>query len=81
MLNLFDDVAAVLSLPVQMCWTVVTLPWRVIASVVGSVAAGAEGWVGRKVRREMKTAGVVEKRGGGGSEKRRVQGRAGKKVV
>ena len=79
--NLFDDVAAVLSLPIQMCCTILTLPWRVITSLMGSVAAGPDGWVGKKVRREMKTAGVVEKRGSSGSEKRRVQGRAGKKVM
>ena len=81
LVNLFDDVTAVLSLPIQMCWTILTLPWRVGASLVGSVTAGADGWVGKKVRREMKTAGVVDKRGGSGSEKRRVQGRPGKKVA
>lgn len=81
MFDLFDDVAAVVSLPIQIFWTVVTLPWRVVASLVGSVVAGAEGWVGKKVRREMRTAGVVEKRGGSGSEKRRAPGRAGKKVM
>ena len=80
-LDLFDDVAAVVSLPIQICWSVVTLPWRVVASLVGSVAARAEGWVGKKVRTEMKTAGVIDKRGGSGSEKRRMQGRAGKKVM
>lgn len=80
--DLFDNVAAVVSLPIQICWTVVTLPWRVVASLVGSVTAGAEGWVGKKVRTEMRTAGVVDKRGGGsGSEKRRIQGRPGKKVM
>ena len=81
MLDLFDDLASVASLPIQFCWTVVTFPWRIVASIVGSVVVGAEGWVGNKVRREMRTAGVVEKRGGSGSEKRRVQGRAGKKVM
>ena len=82
MFDLFDDMAAVASLPIQICWTVVTLPWRVVASLVGSVTAGAEGWVGKKVRTEMRTAGVVDKRGGGsGSEKRRIQGRPGKKVM
>lgn len=79
--DLFDDVAAIVSLSIQICWTVVTSPWRFVASLVGSVAAGAEGWVGKKVRREMRTAGVVEKIAGGGNEKRRVQGRAGKKVM
>ena len=79
--NLFDDVAAVVSLPIQMCWTILTLPWKVVSSLVGSVAAGADGWLGQKVRREMKTAGVAEKRGGSGGEKRKVQGRAGKKVM
>ena len=81
LVNLFDDIVAVLSLPIQMCWTILTLPWRVVASVVKSVSAGADGWVGQKVRREMKTAGVVDKRGGSGSEKRRLQGRPGKKVM
>ncbi len=83
MFNLFDDVATVLSLPIQMCWTIVTLPWRLLSSLMGSVAAGADGWVGQKVRREMKTAGVGDKRGagGGGGEKRRAQGRAGKKLM
>ena len=82
-LNLFDDMAAMLTWPIQLCWTVLTLPWRIVASLVASVAAGAEGWVGQKVRREMKTAGVIDKRGGGGgSEKRRIiQGRVGKKVM
>ncbi|CAD6593805.1 MAG: hypothetical protein ASARMPRED_007960 [Alectoria sarmentosa] len=80
-LDLFDDLAAVASLPIQICWTVVTFPWRAVASIVGAAVAGAEGWLGNKVRREMRTAGVVEKRGGSGSEKRRVQGRAGKKVM
>lgn len=82
LLDLFDYVAAVVSLPIQICWTVITLPWRLVASLGGSAAAGAEGWVGQKVRREMRTAGVVEKRGGSGSEKRKMQGRAaGKKVM
>ena len=81
LINLFDDVTAVLSLPIQMCWTILTLPWKVVASLVGSMSAGADGWVGQKARREMKTAGVVDKRGGSGSERRRVQGRAGKKVA
>ena len=79
--SLFDDVAAVLSLPIQMFWTVLTLPWRVIASLSGLVVRWTDGWVGQKVRKEMKTAGVVEKRGGSGSEKRKVQGRAGKKLM
>lgn len=79
--DLFDDMAAVASLPIQICWTVVALPWRAVASLMGSVAAGAEGWVGKKVKREMRTAGVVEKRAGSGSEKRRLQGRAGKKLM
>ena len=81
MFDLFDDMAAVASLPIQICWTVVTLPWRAVASLMGSVAAGAEGWVGKKVKREMRTAGVVERRAGSGIEKRRLQGRAGKKLM
>lgn len=78
--DLFDDVAAVVSVPIQMCWTMVALPWRVAASLAGSVVAEAEGWVGKKVMREMQTAGVVEKKGSG-SEKRRAPGRAGKKAM
>lgn len=81
MFDLIDDMAAIVSLPIQICWTVLTLPWKVAASLVASVAAGTEGWVGQKVTRELRTAGVVEKRGGSGSEKKRVQGRAGKKLM
>lgn len=81
MFDLFDDVAAVASLPIQICWTVAALPWRVVGSVTGSVVAGTEGWIGNNVRREMRTAGVVEKRGANGSGKRSAQGRAGKKVM
>ena len=79
--DLFDDVAALVSLPIQICWTAVTLPGRLVASLAGFVVTGAEGWLGKKVRTEMRTAGVVEKRGGSGSEKRRVQGRPGKKIM
>lgn len=79
--NLFDDVAAVVALPIQICWAVLTLPWRLVTSLAGTAVTWTDGWVGRKVRREMKTAGVVEKRGGSGSEKRKLQGRAGKKVA
>ena len=80
-LNILDDVATLVSLPLHVCWTVLALPWRFIASLVASVRAGANGWIGRKVRREMKTAGVIEKKAGSGGDKRRVQARPGKKVM
>ena len=73
--DLLDYVAAMIALPIRFCWTLLVLPWRAVVSFVGSV----DGWVGRKVKREMKTAGVVDKKGGSGSEKRRGQGWAGKK--
>ena len=80
-LDLFYDVAALVLLPIQICWTAVYFPGSFVASLMGLIVTGAEGWLGKKVRTEMRTAGVVEKRGGSGSEKRRVHGRPGKKLM
>ena len=77
---LFDYAAMVAMLPIRLAWGVVTLPGRVVVGVVGSV----EGYMGRKIRREMRTAGrgegrVGEGRGSSGSERRRAAGRGQKK--
>lgn len=72
---LFDYVATVAMLPIRLVWGVVTLPGRVIVGVVGRV----EAYMGRKIRREMRTAGRGEGRGSSGSERRRAAGRGQKK--
>lgn len=72
----FDWLAAVMLLPMQMSWAVASLPGR----VVGSTVVWVEGYVGQKVRREMRTAGRSSEEGRGG-EKRRVPGRGQKKAI
>lgn len=72
-----DWVAMIALLPIQIGWTILSLPGRVLGSVVSHV----EGYIGKKVRREMKTAGRSEPRAGSGGEKRRVQGRGQKKAM
>ena len=80
---LFDYIAVAALLPIRVAWGLVTLPGRVIVGVVGRV----EGYMGRKIRREMKTAGRVgegrggEGRGSSGGERRRVAGRGQKKAL
>ena len=71
-----DWAATMALLPLQVTWSAITIPGRVI----GSVMSQLEGYVGQKIRREMKTAGRGEGRIGSGNEKRRVQGRGQKKV-
>lgn len=71
---LLDWVCAVFVLPVQTGWTLAIFPAR----ATGKVMLWAEGFIARKVKREMRTAGK------GGGEKVRVggareKGRAGKK--
>lgn len=83
---LLDWACAAVVLPVQAGWVVLALPGR----VVGTVMRRVEGWVGRKVRREMRTAGRGGGGGGGGGSgsghdrrtgKERVQGRGVKKAA
>lgn len=74
---LFDYVAKAAMLPIRLAWGIVTLPGRVIAGVVGQV----EGYMGRKIRREMRTAGRGEGRGSSGSERRRASARGQKKAM
>lgn len=75
---LLDWICAIVVLPMQAMWAAVSFPLTVGREVVGL----AEGYVGRKVRREMRTAGKV---GSGGEGRRgeiqRGQGRAGKKAM
>lgn len=87
-LILLDWICAIVVLPVQAAWTVLSMPARAAASVMGSV----EGYVGKKVKREMKTAGKATAGGGGkGADRKgaaaaaaagvRVQGRGTKKAM
>lgn len=59
---LLDWLCAIIVLPVQAAWAILSLPGRV-ASTSFSVA---EGYVSRKIRREMRTAG----RGPGGGDRK-----------
>ena len=66
-------------LPAQIIWSVLLFPSRVI----GGLFTQVEGYVGQRIRREMKTAGKSEIRTGSGTsgtEKRRAQGRGQKKM-
>lgn len=72
-----DWVAMIALLPLQLGWSIISLPGRLIGSVVSQV----EGYVGQKIRREMKTAGKTENRAGSGTERRKVQARGPKKVI
>ena len=71
-----DWVTMMAFLPIQIGWSTIALPGHIISSVVSQV----EGYVGQKIKKEMKTAGKSESRAGSGSEKKRVQGRGQKKV-
>jgi len=78
---LLDWACAAIVLPAQAAWTIIGLPARMATAALGFV----EGYVGRKVKRELRTAG---KTGSGSGHERRVgkeregaKGRAGKKVA
>ena len=75
---LLDWICASVVLPLQAVWTVVSLPAKVTSTALGA----AEGFVGRKVRREMRTAtrgsGGVERKSGGPA---RAQGKGSKKTM
>lgn len=64
-----DGVAALMLLPVQICLSVLKIPGVVLGGAVGVV----EDVVGRRVRREMRTAGRGDRGGasGGGSASER----------
>lgn len=75
---LLDWICAAVVLPVQTVWTIASLPAKVASTALGA----AEGYVGRKVRREMRTAtrgsGGVERKNGGPV---RAQGKGMKKSM
>jgi len=62
--------------PVQLAWVAVALPMR----VVGVGWGVAEGYVGAKVKKEVKTA-TGKGSGDSGRERRREKGRGGKKIM
>lgn len=72
-----DWVAAMTMLPLQLAWTALSLPGRVL----GGVWVQIQGYFGQKVEREMKTAGRGDSRVGSGNEKRRATGRGQKKAL
>jgi len=72
-----DWIATMAYLPFQIGWTLLSFPGNLIGGAIGQV----EGYIGQKIKREMKTAGRGDTRSGSGSEKRRVQGRGQKKAL
>ncbi len=70
---LFDWVSTALLIPLQAGWAIVTFP----AKVAGMLMSLIEDYVGKKVRREMKTAG----RTSSGYGKRSATGPKGSKKV
>lgn len=74
---MMDWVATMAMLPIQIGWTVLTLPGKVIAGLVGRM----EGYVGQKIKKEMRTAGRGDSRVSSGGDKRRAPGRGQKKTM
>ena len=73
---LFDWATIMALLPLQLGWTILAFPGR----MVGEIVRRAEGYVGQKVKTELQTAGKSDGRVNSGSEKRRGQGRGQKKA-
>lgn len=69
---LFDWMCALVVLPLQTTWTMVSIPTRVATKAVEML----EGYFGQKVRTELRTAGKLPKSGGP-----RPAGRGSKKVA
>ena len=74
---LIEWITIVSLLPFQLGWLIISLPGRLLSSTVYQI----ENYFGKKIKREMKTAGKAETRTGSGSEKRRIQNRGQKKVM
>ena len=62
-----DWVAMMAVLPMQIGWSIITLP----GSIVGGLVRHVEGNIGQKIRRELRTAGKGDALAGSGSEKRK----------
>ena len=73
---MLDWAASAVLIPLQLAWTVVTLPGKLVSGVVGYV----EEVVGRKYKREMKTAGRAPDGSKLGVERRKT-GRGAKKAM
>lgn len=69
---LFDWMCALVVVPLQTTWTMVSIPPRVATKAVGML----EGYFGQKVQTELRTAGKLPKTGGS-----RPAGRGSKKVM
>lgn len=72
-----DWIATMAYLPFQIGWTLVAIP----GNVIGGAISQTEGYIGQKIKRELKTAGRGDTRSGSGGEKRRGQGRGQKKAM
>ncbi|MCJ1275557.1 hypothetical protein MMC21_003360 [Puttea exsequens] len=72
---MFGWMATMAVLPFQLALTVITLPGKVVMGAVGQV----EVYMGKKIRREVKTAGIAG--AGSGSERRRASVRGQKKAA
>ena len=72
-----DWTVMIAMLPIQLAWTIVTWPGRVLSRLMSYV----EGYMGQKIRKEMRTAGRGDGRLSNGSEKRRSSGRGQKKAM
>ena len=71
-----DWVATMTMLPLQVAWTALLLPARVLGGLWDPIL----GYIGQKYEREMRTAGRGDSRTGSGNEKRRTQSRGQKKA-
>lgn len=78
---LLDWACAAIVLPAHAAWTILGLPARMATTALGYV----EGYVGKKVKRELRTAGKAGSGSGHerrlGKEREATKGRAGKKVA
>ncbi|KAI9818437.1 MAG: hypothetical protein M1827_000496 [Pycnora praestabilis] len=67
---LWDWTSVVVVLPVQALWGLLSLPTKLIGSALGIL----EGFIGPRVKREMKTAGRIGGHGRTGGERSQVRG-------
>lgn len=72
-----DWAASLMLLPMQVLWAIISFPGKVLAGIVTYV----EEVIGRKVRRELKTAGRGDGKNNSGSERRKIAGRGQKKTM
>ncbi len=74
---MMDWAASLVLLPMQVLWAIMSFPGKILASSVAYV----EDVVGKKVRRELKTAGRGESNYHSGNERRKMQGKGQKRTM